>query len=52
MLGLVRRLEEHVGSSVLNVGALCFMFFLGCMLKFSSEFVCLPLVGCDVPTVI
>lgn len=52
MLDLVHRLEEHVGPSNLNVGALRFVLFLCRTLNFSSEFVCLPLVGRHVSSVI
>jgi hypothetical protein len=45
MFGLFHLLEEHVGSSILIVGALYFVVILGLMLKFPSEFVCLPFVG-------
>jgi hypothetical protein len=48
MLGLFRRLEEYVGPFIFAEGAKCFVVLLGCMLKCSSEFVCLPLVERDV----
>jgi hypothetical protein len=51
MLGLFRPLEDYVGPSILTVVALCSVAFLGCMLKFSSEFVCLPFVERDISTI-
>jgi hypothetical protein len=52
MFGLFRPLDEYVGPAILNVGALCFVFFLGCMLKFTLEFVCLPFVERDISCII
>jgi hypothetical protein len=39
MFCLFHPLEEHVHPSILNVGALYFIALLGCMLKFSLEFI-------------
>jgi hypothetical protein len=39
MLGLFRPLEQYGGPAILTVGALRFIVFSGCTLKFSSEFV-------------
>jgi hypothetical protein len=52
MLGLFRPLEENVGPSILTVGAPRFVFFLGSMLTFFLELVCLPFVERDISTVI
>jgi hypothetical protein len=41
MLGLLRRIEEYVGLSALIMGVLYYVVFFGCILKVSSEFVCL-----------
>jgi hypothetical protein len=42
MFVLFLPLEQYVGLSTLTVSELDFFFFSGCMLKFSSEFVCHP----------
>jgi hypothetical protein len=41
MRGLFRPLEEYADSSILTMGALCFVVSFGCMLEFSSESTCL-----------
>jgi hypothetical protein len=48
---LFRPLEEYVGPSILTVGTLCFVLFLGCILKLFRNS-CLPIVERDIPTVI
>lgn len=48
MFGLFRPLEEDADPSILTVGGLGFVYFLGSMSKFSSEFVCLPFLERDV----
>lgn len=52
MLGLFHRVEHYVGPIIIAVGGLCFVLYLGCKLKFSLKFVCLPLVERDITTVI
>jgi hypothetical protein len=47
MLGLLRPLDKYTAPSILTVGALYFVVVLGCMLKSSSEFVCLPFLELD-----
>jgi hypothetical protein len=39
MFGLFRPHEEHVGTTILTLAALCFVIFWGWMLKFSSGLV-------------
>jgi hypothetical protein len=51
MISLFRPLEEDVASSVLTVDALGFIVFMGSMLQCSSDFVCLPVVECDISAV-
>jgi hypothetical protein len=50
MLGLFRPLEDCVGPSILTVGALPSVVFLGWVFKFSSESVCLPFLKRDTST--
>jgi hypothetical protein len=51
VLGLFRPFEECVGPSSLSVGDLCFFVLLPSLLTFSSEFVYLTFVECDISTV-
>jgi hypothetical protein len=51
MFRLFRPLEDHVGPSTVTVGALCVILLLGCILKFSFEFVLFPFVEHDISTV-
>jgi hypothetical protein len=44
MLGLFRPLEKYVGPQIVTVSDLCHVLLLGCVLKFSSKFVCIPFV--------
>jgi hypothetical protein len=50
MFGLFRPLEEYVVPPILTVGALCFVIFLGFMLNYSLEVVCLPFAERDIST--
>jgi hypothetical protein len=52
MRGLFRPLYEHATPSILTVGVLYFVFFLGCMLEFSSESARLPFAARNVSSVI
>jgi hypothetical protein len=52
MHGLFHPPEEYAGPSILTVGVLCFVFFLGCMLEFSSESAYLPFVAHDISIVV
>jgi hypothetical protein len=50
ILRLFRPLEQYVGLDILTVGVLCFVSFLGWMLK-SSESACLSFAEWDILTV-
>jgi hypothetical protein len=52
ILRLFRPLEQYAGPSILTVGVLCFVFFLGWILKCSSETACLSFAERDIFTVI
>jgi hypothetical protein len=52
MNGLLHRRQEYVSTSILTVGAICFVILLSCILKFSLEFVYLSLIECDISAVI
>jgi hypothetical protein len=50
--GMFCPLEVYADLSISAVVVLCFVFFLGCMLEFSSESACLPFVARDISIVI
>jgi hypothetical protein len=52
MLGLFRPLAEYGGPYIVTVGALYFVCFLRCILKVSSESICLQFVERDIPSLI
>jgi hypothetical protein len=51
MRGLFRPLYEYTDLSILTVGVLCFVLFLGCMLEFSSKSARLPFAASDISIV-
>jgi hypothetical protein len=52
MCDLFGPLEEYADLSILTVVIPCFIVFHGCMIEFSSEFVCLPFIVHDMSIMI
>jgi hypothetical protein len=51
MPGLFCPQEEYAGPFILTECVRCFVFFMGCMIEFSLDSICLPFVACEISIV-